>query len=161
MEKFDSKEEFIKHVAEELTTGFMVHYDADRLQYVPTMENEYGVDDYDDYLELSDEEFEKIPAGELSEFDRDRIRSLREANTCKSFIEAPPSFIHFEWMADFVDDHSNHTAFFRRAERALNNRHPFSGFKDQIHYYGLQDEWYSYQLERMIQYVRHEIYLEH
>lgn len=154
LEKAVDREDFIRKVADELDGGFIVYFNLETLEYCTSREEwnqEYG-----DYLDLSEEYFKQEIKGLHSE-DKDMVESIYEAMKLPDCLEPPESYIQFQWMVDFTEEHASNRKFFQYAEKALNRKHPFRGFKDVLYYNVLEKEWYAYKDMRMQNWVRNEL----
>lgn len=154
IEKTADREEFIKKIADELDTGLAVYFNLETLEYGTIMEER--IEEYGDYLDMADEYLVE----ETEDWDDDErsfLASLRRIMEFPDHLDPPESHIQFQWMVDFTDDHASNRKFFQYAERALNRRHPFRGFKDTLLYNGLEKEWYAYRKMRMQNWVRREL----
>ena len=109
------------------------------------------------YLELSDEDFAKVPEDELHGWQRDMAADLRETICLPHCIEKPESFEAFRWMEDFTTQHSDNNKFYNYAVKALNNRKPFRGFRAALDWNSLTKDWYAFHDERMREYVSDHI----
>lgn len=154
LEKATDLEDFIRKVADELDAGFIVYYDIETLEYGTTMQE--WIEEYGDVLDLNEEAFRE-ETEDWSQEDKNLAESIYEAMNLPDRIEAPGSHIQFNWMVDFTEAHASNRKFFQYAERALTRRHPFSGFKNNLYYHGLEKEWYDYKAMRMQNWVRHEL----
>ncbi|MBP5672276.1 MAG: UPF0158 family protein [Lentisphaeria bacterium] len=64
---------------------------------------------------------------------------LKEARTHQLIkIETLPSYIEYNLMEDFAEQHDNQRLF-----HALRGRHPFAAFRNAVDTEGLLDEWYA------------------
>ena len=155
MEKANDFEHLIKMIADLLSVNDTVYYDVETLEYDGILDNLLW--EYEDYLELSDEDIAKIPDEELRDWQRDTAIALKRSLQLKSHIDKPHSSIAFRWMEAFTEDHADNQKFFRDAIKALRNRHPFRGFRAALDWNGLTDEWYPFRDTKMQDYVRKEI----
>lgn len=114
------------------------------------------IGEYKEVLDLREDYF-KQEIKDWSEGDKDMVEAIYEAISLPDFINPPESYIQFQWMVDFTEDHASNRKFFYYAEKALNRRHPFRGFKDTLLYNGLEKEWYAYKAIRMQNWVRDEL----
>lgn len=153
-EKAVDREDFIKKVAGELDGGFIVCFNLETLEYGKT--REIWNEEFEEYLDLKEEYF-KQKIEDLPPADKSLVESIYEAYKLPDCIEPPESYVQFQWMVDFTDAHASNRKFFMYAERALNRRHPFRGFKDTVKYNGLEEEWYAYKEMRMQNWVRNEL----
>lgn len=154
MEKFDNIEDFVKGMAEELLTGSRVYYDLDKLRYSAVFID--WIHEYGEYIDLEDDEFEKI-AKDTHDDMIDLVREIRDAIMLPDNIEAPFSSVTFRWREDFVEVHRDNARFVNRAVRALSGKHPFRSFKMAVYDHDLKKEWFAFELDRMKEYVRHEL----
>lgn len=154
MEKPNNIEDFVKGVAEELLTGSRVYYDLDKLIYSAVFID--LIHEYGEYIDLEDDEFEKV--AEDSHDDMiDLVREIRNAIMFPDNIEAPFSSVTFRWREDFVEAHRDNARFVNRAVRALSGKYPFRSFKMAVYDHDLKKEWFAFELDRMKEYVRHEL----
>ena len=154
LEKAKDREDFIKKVADELDSGFMVYFNLETLEYGAILSK--WIEEYDEYLDLKEEYF-KQEIKEWDAEDKDMAGYIYETMKLPNRIEPPESYIQFEWMVDFTEEHTSNRKFFQYAEKALNRKHPFRGFKDVLYYNGLEQEWYAYKDMRMQNWVRNEL----
>lgn len=63
-------------------------------------------------------------------------------------IEPMSSWKSFDIMEDFVNGVDNEVDWDKLA-MALNQRHPFSAFKEMLHYIGQREKWFAYKEKRM------------
>lgn len=154
LEKALDREDFIRKVADELDTGFIVYFNLATLEY--SVSRQEWNEEYGEVLDLKEEYFKQ----EIEEWpteDKEMAESIYEAMKLPDCIEPPASYVTFQWMVDFTEDHASNRKFFHYAEKALNRRHPFRGFKDTLLYNGLEKEWYAYREMRMQNWVRNEL----
>lgn len=155
MEKANDHDDLICRIAEQLQGIDHVYYDEDTLEYEGVFDD--WIFEYEDYLDMSDDEIAKIPDDELRDWQRDTVIDLKKALKLKSTIDKPESYIAFRWMEEFTEAHANNQKFFRDAVKALRNRHPFRGFRAALDWNGLTEEWYPFRDARMEDYVRKNI----
>ena len=154
LEKAVDSEDFIRKVANELDGDFIVYFNLETLEY-GTSREEWN-EEYGEVLDLQEEYFKQ----EIEDWhpeDKDMVESIYEAMKLPDCIEPPESYIQFQWMVDFTEEHASNRKFFQYAEKALNRQHPFRGFKDTVLYNGLEKEWYAYKEMRMQNWVRNEL----
>lgn len=102
------------------------------------------------------DEFEKI--AENSHEDMiDLVREIREAIMLPDNIEVPFSSVTFRWREDFVEAHRDNARFVNRAVKALSCKHPYRYFEMAVYDHDLKKEWFAFELDRMKEYVRHEL----
>ncbi len=154
MEEFDNIEDFVKGMAEELLTGSRVYYDLDKLRYSAVFID--WIHEYGEYIDLEDDEFEKVAKDSHDDM-IDLVREIRDAIMLSDNIEAPFSSVTFRWREDFVEVHRDNARFLPRAVRALSGKHPFRSFKMAVYDHDLKKEWFAFELDRMKEYVRHEL----
>ena len=154
LEKAVDREDFIRKVADELDVGFIVYFNLETLEY-GTSREEWN-EEYGEVLDLQEEYFKQEIEDWQTE-DKHFVESIYEAMKLPDCLEAPESHIQFQWMVDFTEEHASNRKFFQYAEKALNRRHPFRGFKDTVLYNGLEKEWYAYKDMRMQNWVRNEL----
>ncbi len=142
--------QFIRAVSESLLMGQVVHYDLQTLSYSDANDN---LCEYEEYLDMDNDEFEKALSEELNGWQGDWVKEIREASSMPDSIEAPPSWQQIDWMKDFINIRLDDRKFINDATNALNYRHPFQAFKEVLHRYNLEEDWYAYQAERCEQYV--------
>jgi len=155
MKRAKNFEDLIIRIAEELQMVDLVYCNVDTLQY-SGISNEW-LSDYDEYLEMTDEEFAKASNDKLRDWQHDLVTNLRQARDSKSCITKPESFEAFRWMEEFTENHTDNPKFFNAAVKALRNRHPFRGFRSAVDLSNLTDEWYIYRDSRMEGYVRNKL----
>lgn len=155
MEKAKDYEDLIGKIAEELQSFDKVYYDVDTLEYAGMFDN--WIYEYDEYLDMTDEEIAEISGKELVDWRRDMVDDIKKTLELKSSIDKPASFESFHWMEDFVDDHADNKKFFKDAVEALRRKHPFGNFRDALDWNGLAAEWYSCRDAKMVEYVRNNI----
>ena len=63
-------------------------------------------------------------------------------------VESMSSWKSFDIMEDFVNGVDNEVDWDKLA-MALNQRHPFSAFKEMLHYIGQREKWFAYKEKRM------------
>lgn len=154
MQRAIDREDLIKRMAEELEGGLTVYFNLETLEYDALMEE--WIEDYGEYLDLAEEYF-KQEIKDWNTNDKYMVESIYEALKLPECINPPESYEQFQWMVDFTEDHSSNHQFFHYAEKALNRRHPFRGFKDTVLFNGLEKEWYAYKSMRMQNWVRSQV----
>lgn len=154
LEKAVDKDDFIRKVAEELDGGFIVYFNLETLEYATS--REFWNEEYGEVLDLQEEVFKQEIENWPSN-DKHLAESIYEAMKLPDCIERPESYVQFQWMVDFTEDHASNRKFFQYAERALNRKHPFRKFKNTVVYNGLEKEWYAYKEMRMQNWVRNEL----
>ncbi len=102
------------------------------------------------------DEFEKIAKDSHDDM-IDLVREIRDAIMLPDNIEAPFSSVTFRWREDFVEVHRDNAQFVTRVVRALSGKHPFRSFKMAVYDHDLKKEWFAFELDRMKEYVRHEL----
>ena len=153
MDKAKDIDEFVRKLAEPLSTGQSVRYDMDNLTYGEV--HQMQMDEYWEYVEV-----DQLPdnlGDELKDWEIEEVKYIREVLELSDEIDPPKTWEQLEWMADFANDQSLGDKFIRDVQRALDSRHPFGSFKDVMYDYGLLDKWYSYREECYHAYVRHEL----
>lgn len=155
MEQAKNFEEFVKMIADELTMADGVYYDAESLQFNAIFDETRW--EYNSYLEMSDEEFSKVTEEELGGWQRDEAEDLRKTIDLPHRIDKPSSTEAFHWMEEFTEAHAGNRKFFNSAVKALQNRHPFRGFRAALDWNGLTKDWYPFRDGKMQEYVRKEI----
>lgn len=154
LEKAKDREDFIKKVADELDSGFMVYFNLETLEYGAILSE--WIEEYDEYLDLKEDYF-KQEIKEWDAEDKDMAEYIYEAMKLPHRIAPPESHIQFEWMVDFTEEHASNRKFFEYAEKALNRKHPFRGFKETLLYNGLEKEWYAYKAIQMQNWVLNKL----
>lgn len=157
IERLDSMENLVRDIADDLTLGCKVYYNIETRECFGALQE--TIIDYVDYIDIKDDEFEKVLQEEISHGMIDFVRDLREGIRLGDHIEPPTSYEKFQWMEDFVDECSNFPRFVSQAHKALSSRHPFGAFKNAVYSHGMQKSWYAFESERMRDYVRHELNL--
>lgn len=102
------------------------------------------------------EDFEKIAKDSHDDM-IDLVREIRDAIMLPDNIEAPFSSVTFRWREDFVEVHRDNARFVNRTVGALSDKHPFRSFKMAVYDHDLKKEWFAFELDRMKEYVRHEL----
>lgn len=154
MEKAKDIQEFVTAIAQSLLSGETVYYDMNTLSYAGLSDMSY---EYDDYINMEDEEFEKVGKKDLRDWQFELVKYIREALALPKHIETPPSRIQYEWMTDFTNNNVDNKRFIQAATNALNAKHPFSQFKDVLYQYNLENDWYTYQEDVCKQYISDEL----
>lgn len=155
MESFDSKQDMMEYITEQLLCGCRVYYDIDSLKCLEVLED--MVLDYLKFMDMDDVEFDK--AAQEYDFNDmlDLVKELRNVYFAYECIKQPDSNTRFQWMEDFIDNHRHLIPFTQKAVFALSRRHPFRNFKDIVYDYRLEEEWFSHEREHMREYVYDEL----
>lgn len=159
MERYDTIDEFVERAADELLTGANVYFDLIKRQFT-SLRKEWTDDFEINFAESDAEEFEEIAKTRFTEIDPEIARDIKEALTLPDNIETPNSHIQYGWRKDFIKANCDNAAFCRNAIKALSDRHPFRSFKDTLNFHNLTEQWHDYERDRMLSYIRHELFLD-